>query len=324
MGDKESLRQLLDRISKAQEIIVSQIKDMDRPEIEVIPSGSYTIDHALGVGGYPRGRIIEIFGKQSGGKTTISLLAIAEAQKHGGVAAFIDVEHSLDLEWAKKLGVDVDSLIFTQPENGEQALSIVEELAKSDQIDMIVVDSVAGLVPRAELEGELGQQQMAQQARMLSQAMRRLVPVVGKSKSVLIFINQVREGLNPYGEKEVTPGGMALKFYSSIRLSVKKMSQSEIKNGDEILGHRVEISVKKSKVAPPFRKAEFTLKFLEGVDRIDELITLGLTLGLIKQAGAQYSFEKLSARGMDKFSEGFRADVELQKTLWKAIKEFKK
>lgn len=326
MGEgKESLKAALDRISKVHEVTVAQIKNMDRPEIEVIPSGSYTIDHALGVGGYPRGRIIEIYGKESGGKTTLSLLAIAEAQKQGGVAAFVDLEHSLSMDWAGKLGVKVDDLIFLQPNSGEQALAIVEDLVKTDQVDIIVIDSVAALVPKAELEGEIGDGFMASQARMLSQALRRLVGVIGKSKTVVLFINQVRENLNPYQEKEVTPGGKALKFYSSLRMSVKKVSSSEITDASKaIVGHRVEISVRKNKVAPPSTKAEFALNFLTGVDRIDELVTLGLTLGIVEQAGPTYRFGTLTTKGMEKFMEAIRADVKLQSDLWKAIQDKRK
>lgn len=316
----DTLRQDLEAISKKYGVTVSQIKDIDGTEVEVIPSGSYTIDDALGIGGYPRGRIIEIFGKESGGKTTLSLLAIAEAQKAGGTAAFIDMEHSLSLSWAQKLGVKTDELIFVQPDYGEQALAVVEDLVKSDKVDMIVVDSVASLVPKAELEGELGDPNMAQQARMLSQILRRLVPVVGKSKTVLIFINQVRDGINPYGPKETTPGGRALKFNASVRLSVKVQSQSQIKEGEAVLGHRVEISVVKNKVGAPFLHAEFTLRFLSGVDRVDELATMGVTRGIVKQGGSSFSFGPLSERGFDKFVNALREDEASQKAIWTAIR----
>lgn len=322
---KESLKAALARISKIHETVVSQIKEMDVKEVEVISSGSYSIDHALGRGGFPRGTIAEIFGKPSGGKTTLSLLAIAEAQKLGGNAAFIDVEHSLDLDWAAKLGVKTNDLIVTQPDSGEQALQIVEELVQTGQVDIIVVDSVAGLIPKSELEAELGQQNMAAQARLLSQALRRLVPVVGKSRAVLLFINQVRDGLNPYGPKEVTPGGNALKFYSSLRLSVKKVSGSEIKGSEgEPLGHEVEAAIVKNKTAAPGKKATFTLRFLEGVDRVEEIVNLGLTLGLVEQAGPTYKYGGVSYKGKDKIVEAFRADAKLQKELWKVIQENKK
>lgn len=322
---KESLEKALERISKVHDIIVSQIKNMDSKEVEVISSGSYSIDHALGRGGFPRGTIAEVFGKPSGGKTTLSLLAIAETQKLGGKAAFIDVEHSLDQEWAARLGVDVDELIITQPDSGEQALQIVEELVLTGQIDMIVVDSVAGLVPKSELEGQLGQQNMASQARLLSQALRRLVPVVGKSRCILIFINQVRDGLNPYGPKEVTPGGNALKFYCSLRLSVKKLNDTVIKGEDgSPLGHDVEATIVKNKVAAPGRKATFTLKFLEGVDRVEEVFNLGVTLGIIEQAGPTYKFGTLSTKGKDKFIETLRTDDKLRKEVLDVIQNYKK
>jgi recombination protein RecA len=323
MTDQAELKKFLASLSKTHEVVISQIKDMERPVIEALPSGSFTIDHALGIGGYPRGRIIEIFGQPSGGKTTVSLLAIAETQKNGGTCAFIDVEHSLDLDWAAKLGVDVPKLIFTQPDSGEQALNLVEELAGSGLVDLIVVDSVAALTPQSEIEGEIGDQQMATMARMMGQALRKLVPVVSKSKSSLVFINQVREGLNPYGEKEVTPGGKALKFFASIRLSVKKMSGSDIKEGERVVGHDIEISVKKNKVAPPFQKAQMTLNFLTGIDRVKELVLLGLLTETIVQAGPTYKFGDFTAKGLDSLVEQVRGDKKLQDAIWKAVKEKK-
>lgn len=325
MSETESLKAALTRISKTYETVVAQIKDMDVKEVEVVSSGSYSIDHALGRGGFPRGTIAEIYGKPSGGKTTLSLLAIAETQKAGGNAVFIDVEHSLDLEWAAKLGVNTEDLIVNQPASGEQALQIVEELALTDKIDMIVVDSVAGLIPRSELEAELGQQNMAAQARLLSQALRRLVPVISKSRTILIFINQVRDGLNPYGPKEVTPGGNALKFYSSLRLSVKKVSGSEIKGPEgEPIGHDVEATVVKNKVAAPGKKAIFPLKFEVGIDRFVELVNLGLTFGIIEQAGPTYKFGDLTAKGKEKLMEALKTDEKLLAALTKAIREYKK
>lgn len=322
---KESLKKALERISKVHETVVSQIKNMDMKEVEVVSSGSYSIDHALGRGGFPKGTIAEIYGKPSGGKTTLSLLSIAEAQKAGGTAAFIDVEHSLDLDWAAKLGVNTDDLILTQPKSGEQALQIVEELCLTRQISMIVVDSVAGLTPQSELDGELGQQNMATQARLLSQALRRLVPVVSETNTILLFINQVRDGLNPYGPKENTPGGNALKFYCSLRLSVKKVSGSEIKGSEgEPIGHQVEATVVKNKVAAPGKKATFTLRFETGVDRVEEVVNLGLTLSFIEQAGPSYKYAGVSYKGKDKIVEAFRADEKLQKNLWDTIQTTKK
>lgn len=321
---KESLKKALERMSKVHEITIAQIKNMDRPTLDVIPSGSYALDHALGVGGYPRGRIIEMYGHPSGGKSTLSLLAIASVQKNGGTAALIDTEHAFSAEWAEKLGVNVDDLVFVQPDSGEQALQIVEELVQTNHIDLVIIDSVAGLVPKSEIEGELGAQTMGVQARMLSSCLRRLTGVIGKSKAVVIFINQLRAKLGSYVPTFVTPGGESLKFYSSLRIEVKKMSQSEIKDGDTILGHRVEAKLVKNKVAPPFTKAEFELRFLQGVNRVDELITLGLKLEIIAQAGPTYKFGELKAKGKEELKELINADVAIQEALWKAIQEHKK
>lgn len=315
----------LDELAKQLNVTPQEAFDQALKEVEVVSSGSYSIDHALGRGGFPKGTIAEIYGKPSGGKTTLSLLSIAEAQKAGGTAAFIDVEHSLDLDWAAKLGVNTEDLILTQPKSGEQALQIVEELCLTGQVSMIVVDSVAGLTPQSELDGELGQMGMAAQARLLSQALRRLVPVVSDTNTILLFINQVRDGLNPYGPKEITPGGNALKFYCSLRLSVKKLNDTVIKGEEgEPIGHQVEATVVKNKVAAPGKKATFTLRFLSGVDRVEEVVNLGLTLSFIEQAGPSYKYAGVSYKGKDKIVEAFRADEKLQEALWKAIQEGKK
>ena len=334
MSELKELKALLDKISKVHATTVSRIKDMDeRPAVEVISSGSYSIDDALGAGGFPRGRMIEVFGRESGGKTTLTLLAIASCQRAGGTAAFIDVENSLDLKWAAKLGVDVDNLIFNQPDSGEQALSVVRDLVESNLVDMIIVDSVAALTPQSQIDGEIGDQTMALQARMLGPAIRLLVHSAAKSKCVLIFINQLRETMAMYGPKETTPGGRSLKFYSSIRLAVNKVSGSEIKvkkgNGEEgdtgeILGHRVNIKVVKNKVGRPMCEAEFDLRFLEGIDRFKELITLGLSREVIKQSGPMYSFGSISAKGIEKFIEEIKPNEALQKELWDAILATKK
>lgn len=325
MTDQAELKKFLATLTKAHDVIISQIKDIERPEIQALPSGSYTLDHALSVGGYPRGRIIEIFGMEASGKTTLALLAIAETQKNGGTCAFIDMEHALSLSWAEKLGVNVGNLIFSQPDSAEQALAFVEELAASNFVDLIVVDSVANLVTKAEIEGEMGDQFMGVLARFLSQALRKLTPVVGKSKCSVIFINQIRQKIGVmYGNPNTTPGGLALKFGCSVRLSVKKKSGTEMKTEDgRIVGHRIEVDVVKNKVGAPSTQSEFALNFLTGVDRVDELVDLGLLRGIIEQAGPTYRFGNLSAKGRDNLVEQVRADKKLQDAIWKAIKEKK-
>jgi recombination protein RecA len=334
MSDAKELKSFLDKLSKTHETVISRIKDMDeRPKLEVIPSGSYSIDDALGAGGYPRSRVIEIFGPESGGKTTITLLGIAACQKAGGTAAFIDVENSLSLDWAARLGVDVDNLVFNQPDGGEQALRIVRDMVASNLFDMIVVDSVAALVPQQEIDGEIGDQTMALQARMLGPAIRLLVKEAAKSKTVLIFINQLRETMAMYGPKETTPGGKALKFYSSVRLSVSKVGGSEIKvkKGDgeegesgEILGHTVKVKVVKNKVGRPMCEAKFELRFLSGIDRFKELVEVALSRDVIKQNGPTFSFGNLKAVGREKFEAELKPNEKLQKEIWDAVLALKK
>jgi recombination protein RecA len=318
------LNKVLSEINKTLGLNISKLKDMDAIKVNVVPSGSYTVDDALGVGGYPKGRIIEIYGKPSGGKTLLSLLAIAETQKMGELAAFVDVEHAFDPTWAKKLGVDVDNLYFTQPDHGEQALTAVEELVKTGKFGIIVIDSTAALIPKAELEADLESQQIALQARMMSKALRRMMEPIGKSQTVVIFINQVRTNpMQMFGDPETTPGGEALKFYSSIRLSVNKKSSSEIKEGEKILGHKIKISVKKNKVAPPFRQAELTLKYDTGVDRIDELVTMALDREIVELKGPTYVFKDKKWMGRPKFQEELTQDKNLQEEIWEAIKNKK-
>lgn len=289
--------------------------------MEVIPTGSITLDLALGVGGYAKGRIVEIYGPESSGKTTLTLHAIAECQKNGGIAAFIDAEHAFDRFYAQKLGVDIDNLLISQPDNGEQALEIADNLIRSGAIDIIVIDSVAALVPKSELEGEMGDSKMGLQARLMSQAMRKLTASISRTNCCCIFINQLREKIGVmFGNPETTTGGNALKFYCSLRLDIRRIGQ--IKEGDAIMGNRSKVKVVKNKLAAPFRTAEFDIMYGEGISKTGEIVDLGVELNILKKSGSWYSYgDTKLGQGRDAIKQLLNDNHELAEELEKAIKE---
>jgi len=284
-------------------------------EVDVIPSGSLSLDLALGIGGFPRGRVIEIYGPESSGKTTLTLHAIAEAQKKGGIAAFIDAEHAFDRVYAEKLGVDIENLYIAQPDNGEQALEIADNLIRSGAIDIIVIDSVAALTPKSEIEGEMGDSKMGLQARLMSQALRKLTSTISKTGCACIFINQLREKIGVmFGNPETTTGGNALKFYSSIRLDIRRIGQ--IKDSDTVAGNRARVKVVKNKVAPPFRQAEFDIMYGEGISKVGEIIDLGVDHDVIKKSGSWYSYgDTKLGQGRDAVKELLKDNIELAEEL---------
>ena len=290
-------------------------------DVPVIPTGSITLDRALGVGGYPKGRVIEIYGPESSGKTTLAIHAIAEAQKAGGIAAFIDAEHAFDSYYAHKLGVDVDNLLVSQPDNGEQALEIADSLIRSSAIDIIVIDSVAALTPKAEIEGDMGDSKMGLQARLMSQALRKLTASISKTKTVCIFINQLRDKIGVvYGNPETTTGGNALKFYASVRIDIRRTAV--IKDGEEQLGTRTKVKVVKNKVAPPFKKAEFDIMFGEGISKMGEIIDLGVDYDIIRKSGSWFSYgDRKIGQGRDSVKEALKNDPALMEEVELRVRE---
>lgn len=322
----ETLRSIKTKFGDEAIMTLGETKHVD---IDSVPSGSIGLDEALGIAGYPRGRIIEIYGPESSGKTTLSLHAVAEAQKAGGICAFIDAEHAMDPEYAKNLGVKLDELLISQPDHGEQALEIVESLVRSGKIDVIVIDSVAALTPKDEIEGEMGAHHVGKQARLMSQALRKLTSIAAKSKTVIIFINQIRMQIGVmFGNPETTPGGKALKFYTSVRLDIRRIAQ--IKKGDEVVGGRHRVKVVKNKVAAPFKTTEFDLIYNEGISREGEILALGEKYKLINKAGASYTYvppggddsaEVKLGRGYDAARTTLKSDKKLANEILKHIRK---
>ena len=300
---------------------IMKMGDQQTEDVEVIPTGSLALNAALGVGGYPKGRIIEIYGPESSGKTTLAIHAIAEAQKAGGIAAFIDAEHAFDRFYAAKLGVNVDELLISQPDNGEQALEIADQLIRSSAIDIIVIDSVAALTPKAEIEGDMGDNKVGLQARLMSQALRKLTSNISKTNTTCIFINQLREKIGVmFGNPETTTGGNALKFYASVRLDIRRVTT--LKDGDTPIGNQVRVKIVKNKVAPPFRKAEFEITFGEGISHTGEVVDLGVELGIIKKSGSWFSYgETRLGQGRDAVKKVIKDNPELTEEIEQKIAE---
>ena len=319
---QKALRATMDKIEKTYgKGSIMKMGDEEGVQIEVISSGSIALNVALGVGGYPRGRVIEIYGPESSGKTTLAIHAIAEAQKAGGVAAFIDAEHAFDRFYAEKLGVNIDELIISQPSSGEEALEITEQLIRSSAIDIVVIDSVAALTPKAELEGEMGDSKMGLHARLMSQALRKLTGTISKTNTTCVFINQLREKIGVmFGNPETTTGGNALKFYASVRLDIRRIGA--LKDGEDMMGNHTRVKVVKNKVAPPFRKAEFDILYGEGISRLGEIVDLGSDLGVIKKSGSWYSYEDTKlGQGREAAKNSIKDNPELAEELERLVFE---
>ncbi|MFN4074664.1 MAG: recombinase RecA [Cloacibacterium sp.] len=320
---KKALALVLEKMDKTYgKGTVMKMGDSAVEEVEVIPSGSLGLDIALGVGGYPKGRVIEIYGPESSGKTTLTMHAIAESQKQGGIAAFIDAEHAFDVVYAKKLGIDVENLIISQPDNGEQALEIADNLIRSGAIDIVVIDSVAALTPKAEIEGEMGDSKMGLHARLMSQALRKLTATISRTKCTVIFINQLREKIGVmFGNPETTTGGNALKFYASVRIDIRK-SGSPIKVGEDAVGNRVKVKIVKNKVAPPFKNTEFDIMYGEGISKVGEILDLGVEFDIVKKSGSWFSYgDTKLGQGRDAVKELLKDNPELLEELSEKIKE---
>lgn len=330
MAKKETIKK--ERQNQIEEVVKSikdkygegaimKLGEVERVDVDVVPTGSPSLDLALGVGGAPAGRVIEIFGPEASGKTSLALHIVAEAQKKGGFCAFVDAEHALDPEYAKKIGVKIDDLLISQPDTGEQALDIVENLVRSGNIDVVVIDSVAALTPQAEIEGEMGATHIGLQARLMSQALRKLTAIVSKTKTIVLFLNQIRMQIGiMYGNPETTPGGKALKFYASVRIELRRIAQ--IKRGEEIIGNRVRAKIVKNKVAAPFRTAEFDIMYNQGISREADILNLGLKYNLIKKTGNTFSFgETKLGVGMENAKQFLRQNPELSQELFNKIRE---
>ena len=320
---KKALALVLEKMDKTYgKGTVMKMGDSAVEEVEVIPSGSLGLDIALGVGGYPKGRVIEIYGPESSGKTTLTMHAIAESQKAGGIAAFIDAEHAFDAVYAKKLGIDVENLIISQPDNGEQALEIADNLIRSGAIDIVVIDSVAALTPKAEIEGEMGDSKMGLHARLMSQALRKLTATISRTKCTVIFINQLREKIGVmFGNPETTTGGNALKFYASVRIDIRR-SGSPIKVGEDAVGNRVKVKIVKNKVAPPFKNTEFDIMYGEGISKVGEILDLGVEFDIVKKSGSWFSYgDTKLGQGRDAVKELLKDNPELLEELAEKIKE---